>query len=161
MKKQPQASGLSKFILIGLGAVIALLGLALAAGGVRLVGLGGSLYFLIGGLAMTLAGLLIALRKPLGAWLFAAFLVGTAVWAVLDTDRSFWPMFSRLFMFSVIGLVVALVYPTLVRAAGGNAGRGLWRGRGDGNCSGLGSGQHVRSPPQRAGHRQRPGPDSG
>lgn len=126
MKKQPQASGLSRFILIGLGAVIALLGLALAAGGFRLVGLGGSAYFLIGGLAMALSGLLIALRKPVGAWLFAAFLVGTAVWAVLDTDSSFWPMFSRLFMFSVIGLVVALVYPTLVRAAGGNAGRGAY-----------------------------------
>ncbi|MBH3338679.1 glucose/quinate/shikimate family membrane-bound PQQ-dependent dehydrogenase [Pseudomonas mendocina] len=126
MKQQTQPSGLGRFILIGFGIVVALLGLALAIGGVRLLSLGGSIYFLIGGLAMALAGVLIALRKPAGAWLFAAFLVGTAVWAVLDTDRSFWPMFSRLFMFSVIGLVVALVYPTLVRASGGNAGRGAY-----------------------------------
>jgi len=126
MTPQPQASGLSKFILIGLGVIIALLGLALAAGGVRLTTLGGSWYFLIGGVAMALAGALIALRKPVGAWLFAAFLVGTAIWALVDTDRSFWPMFSRLFMFSVIGLVVALVYPMLKRAAGASGGRGAY-----------------------------------
>lgn len=126
MKQPSQASGLGRFILIGLGVVIALLGLALAAGGVRLTTLGGSWYFLIGGLVMAVSGVLIALRKPVGAWLFAAFLVGTAVWALVDTDRSFWPLFSRLFMFSAIGLVVALVYPTLVRAAGGTAGRGAY-----------------------------------
>ena len=126
MTPQPQASGLSKFILIGLGVVVALLGLALAAGGVRLTFLGGSWYFLIGGLAMAVAGILIALRKPAGAWLYAAFLAGTAVWALVDTDRTFWPMFSRLFMFSVIGLVVALVYPLLKRAAGATGGRAAY-----------------------------------
>ncbi|WP_419736153.1 glucose/quinate/shikimate family membrane-bound PQQ-dependent dehydrogenase [Pseudomonas sp. COR18] len=126
MTQPSQARGLSRFILSGLGIVIALLGLALAAGGVRLVTLGGSGYFLIGGLVMASAGLLIARRKPGGAWLFAAFLIGTAIWALVDTDRSFWPMFSRLFMFSVIGLVVALVYPTLVRASGRTAGRGAY-----------------------------------
>ncbi|MDG9885102.1 glucose/quinate/shikimate family membrane-bound PQQ-dependent dehydrogenase [Pseudomonas putida CSV86] len=126
MTPQPQASGLSKFILIGLGVIIALLGLALAAGGVRLTTLGGSWYFLIGGAAMAVAGILIALRKPAGAWLFGAFLVATAIWALVDTDRSFWPMFSRLFMFSVIGLVVALVYPMLKRASGSSGGRGAY-----------------------------------
>ncbi|WP_397458734.1 glucose/quinate/shikimate family membrane-bound PQQ-dependent dehydrogenase [Pseudomonas asplenii] len=126
MKQPSRASGLTRFILCGLGIIIALLGLILAAGGVRLVMLGGSGYFLIGGLAMAIAGVLIARRKPAGAWLFAAFLVGTALWALVDTDRSFWPMFSRLFMFSVIGLVVALVYPSLVRASGRSAGRGAY-----------------------------------
>jgi quinate dehydrogenase (quinone) len=38
----------------------------------------------------------------------------------------FWPLFSRLFMFGAIGLVVALVYPLLVRAAGGAPGRGAY-----------------------------------
>ncbi|QXI25677.1 glucose/quinate/shikimate family membrane-bound PQQ-dependent dehydrogenase [Pseudomonas vanderleydeniana] len=126
MTQPSQASGLSRLILTGLGVIIALLGLALAAGGVRLATLGGSWYFLIGGLAMAIAGILIARRKPGGAWLFAAFLVGTAIWALVDTDRSFWPMFSRLFMFSAIGLVVALVYPTLMRASGRTAGRGAY-----------------------------------
>ncbi|MDH0288182.1 glucose/quinate/shikimate family membrane-bound PQQ-dependent dehydrogenase [Pseudomonas sp. GD04087] len=126
MKPVQRASRASTFILLGLGVVIALLGLALAAGGIRLVSLGGSWYFLVGGLAMALSGLLIALRKPVGAWLFAAFLIGTALWAVSDTGLVFWPLFSRLFMFSAIGVVVALVYPMLSRSAGGNAGRGAY-----------------------------------
>lgn len=126
MKPVQRASRASTFILLGLGVVIALLGLALAAGGIRLVSLGGSWYFLVGGLAMALSGLLIALRKPVGAWLFAAFLIGTALWAVSDTGLVFWPLFSRLFMFSAIGVVVALVYPLLARSAGGNAGRGAY-----------------------------------
>lgn len=126
MKPVQRASGASTFILIGLGVIIALLGLALAAGGIRLVSLGGSWYFLIGGLAMAVSGLLIGLRKPAGAWLFAAFLVATAAWAVADSGLVFWPLFSRLFMFSAIGVVVALVYPLLVRSAGRAAGRGAY-----------------------------------
>ncbi|MDG9855931.1 glucose/quinate/shikimate family membrane-bound PQQ-dependent dehydrogenase [Pseudomonas nitroreducens] len=126
MKRVERASRASTFILLGLGVIIALLGLALATGGVRLVSLGGSWYFLIGGLAMAISGLLIALRKPAGAWLFAVFLVATGVWAVADTGLTFWPLFSRLFMFSAIGVVVALVYPLLARSAGRNAGRGAY-----------------------------------
>lgn len=126
MKPVQRATGASTFILLGLGVIIALLGLALAAGGIRLVSLGGSWYFLIGGLAMAISGLLIALRKPAGAWLFAAFLVATAIWAVADSGLVFWPLFSRLFMFSAIGVAVALVYPLLARSAGREAGRGAY-----------------------------------
>ena len=126
MKRASRAAGVPRFILLGLGVIIALLGVALAVGGVKLASLGGSLYFLIGGVAMALSGLLIACRKPAGAWLFAAFLVGTAIWAVADAGLVFWPLFSRVFMFAAIGMVVALVYPWLVgrpaRAAYGVAG---------------------------------------
>ncbi|QHF44477.1 membrane-bound PQQ-dependent dehydrogenase, glucose/quinate/shikimate family [Pseudomonas sp. S35] len=114
MKRASRATGASRFLLLGLGVIIALLGLALAVGGAKLVSLGGSWYFLIGGVAMALAGLLIARSKPAGAWLFAAFLVGTAIWAVADVGLVFWPLFSRVFMFAAIGMVVALVYPLLV-----------------------------------------------
>lgn len=126
MKQSQRLSGISKFILVGLGVIIALLGLALAAGGVKLVSLGGSWYFLVGGLVMAVSGLLIARYKTAGAWLFAAFLVGTAIWAVSDAGLVFWPVFSRLFMFSAVGLAVTLVYPLLKRANGGVPGRGAY-----------------------------------
>jgi len=113
MKRASRATGASRFLLLGLGVIIALLGLALAVGGFKLVSLGGSWYFLIGGVVMAVSGLLIAQCKTAGAWLFAAFLVGTAIWAVADVGLVFWPLFSRLFMFAVVGLVVALVYPLL------------------------------------------------
>ncbi|MCF8992372.1 membrane-bound PQQ-dependent dehydrogenase, glucose/quinate/shikimate family, partial [Pseudomonas carnis] len=113
MKRASRAAGVSRFLLLGLGVVIALLGLALAVGGAKLVSLGGSWYFLLGGVVMAISGLLIARCKPAGAWLFAAFLVATAVWALADVGLQYWPLFSRLFMFAVIGVVVALVYPLL------------------------------------------------
>ncbi|UVL59702.1 glucose/quinate/shikimate family membrane-bound PQQ-dependent dehydrogenase [Pseudomonas sp. B21-032] len=126
MTHSPRANGASTFILVGLGVIIALLGLALAAGGVKLVSLGGSWYFLLGGLLMALSGLLIARRKLAGAWLFAAFVLGTAIWAVADVGLVFWPLFSRLFMFAAMGLAVTLVYPLLKRAAGATPGRGAY-----------------------------------
>lgn len=113
-----------KFLVSALGALIALLGLALMGGGVYLATLGGSLYFVLGGLLLTLAGVLIAVRRPLGAWLYALFLLATLVWALVDVGLVFWPLVSRLMMFAVIGAVVALAYPALVRARGGVAGKG-------------------------------------
>lgn len=89
MKHTPRAAGASRFLLLGLGVIIALLGVALAVGGAKLLSLGGSGYFLIGGVAMAISGLLIAKRKRAGAWLFAAFLLGTAVWAVVDVGLVF------------------------------------------------------------------------
>ena len=63
MKRASRATGASRFLLLGLGVIIALLGLALAVGGFKLVSLGGSWYFLIGGVVMAVSGLLIAQCK--------------------------------------------------------------------------------------------------
>jgi len=125
MNNSGAAAG-SKWLLGGLGALIALIGLGLAGGGGYLVSLGGSGYFLLMGLAMLVSGLLIARRNPRGAWLYGVALVLTAIWAVWDTGLEYWPLVSRVLTFAVIGLVVALVYPTLVRASGATAGRGAY-----------------------------------
>ncbi|TBU92715.1 glucose/quinate/shikimate family membrane-bound PQQ-dependent dehydrogenase [Phytopseudomonas dryadis] len=113
-------------LLLIVGVLIALAGLALVVGGGYLATLGGSWYFLIMGVAVLASGALIARRKTQGAWLFAAALLGTLVWALADVGLVFWPLFSRLFTFGAIALVVALIYPTLKRAAGGSGGRGAY-----------------------------------
>jgi len=125
MKNTRAAAG-SKWLLGGLGLLIALIGLGLAAGGGYLLSLGGSAYFLLMGLAMLVSGLLIARRNPRGAWLYGVALVLTAIWAVWDAGLEYWPLVSRVLTFAVIGLVVALIYPTLVRASGAHAGRGAY-----------------------------------
>ncbi|MGH8389171.1 MAG: glucose/quinate/shikimate family membrane-bound PQQ-dependent dehydrogenase [Pseudomonas sp.] len=125
MNNSGAAAG-SKWLLAGLGVLIALIGLGLAGGGGYLITLGGSWYFLLMGLAMLASGLMIARRKPLGAWVYGAALVLTAIWAVWDTGLEYWPLVSRVLTFAVIGLVVALIYPTLVRASGATAGRGAY-----------------------------------
>ncbi|WP_150817981.1 glucose/quinate/shikimate family membrane-bound PQQ-dependent dehydrogenase [Pseudomonas fluorescens] len=120
------AAGGSKWLLLGLGVLIALIGLGLAGGGGYLISLGGSAYFLLMGLAMLVSGLMIARRKPQGAWLYGLALILTAIWAVWDAGFEYWPLVSRVLTFAVIGLVVALIYPTLVRASGTTAGRGAY-----------------------------------
>ncbi|KPB14451.1 Quinate/shikimate dehydrogenase [Pyrroloquinoline-quinone] [Pseudomonas savastanoi] len=113
-------------LLLGLGVLIALIGLGLAGGGGYLVTLGGSWFFLLMGLAMLVSGALIAARKPKGALLYGIALVLTAIWAIWDAGLHYWPLVSRLLTFAVIGLVIALIYPALVRASGAQAGRGAY-----------------------------------
>ncbi|PYY68991.1 membrane-bound PQQ-dependent dehydrogenase, glucose/quinate/shikimate family, partial [Pseudomonas jessenii] len=125
MNNSGAAAG-SKWLLAGLGVLIALIGLGLAGGGGYLIALGGSGYFLLMGLAMLVSGLMIARRKPLGARLYGVALVLTAIWAVWDAGLEYWPLVSRVLTFAVIGLVVALIYPTLVRASGATGGRGAY-----------------------------------
>lgn len=110
--------------LVALGALAMLMGAFLAVGGAYLAALGGSWYFVLAGLGLLVSGLLIARRRATGAWLFALTFVATAAWAVWDTGWQFWPLVSRLVAFAVLGLLVALAYPALVRRGGGSAGRG-------------------------------------
>ncbi|MCO7574532.1 MULTISPECIES: glucose/quinate/shikimate family membrane-bound PQQ-dependent dehydrogenase [Pseudomonas chlororaphis group] len=125
MKNTGAATG-SRWLLMGLGVLIALIGLGLAGGGGYLLSLGGSAYFLLMGLAMLVSGVLIARASPRGARLYGVALVLTAIWAVWDAGLEYWSLVSRVLTFAVIGLVVALIYPTLVRASGARPGRGAY-----------------------------------
>ena len=93
-------------------------GLFLAVAGARLVTLGGSWFYLPMGLATLAAGVLLWRGKPAGALLFGAAFVVALIWAPLDAGWNFWPLVSRLFVFGVLALLAALVYPGLRRAAG-------------------------------------------
>ena len=102
-------------------------GLLFVAGGGYLATLGGSLYFLLAGLGMIAASVLMFKQRLWGAWLFAAVMVASIVWALLDAGWVFWPLVSRLFALAVLSLVVALAYPSLRKAngLGGNGGYAL------------------------------------
>ena len=114
------------FLLL-LGALVALAGLFLAGGGAWLLSLGGSPYFVLAGAALVVSGLLIVRHRPAGALWYGAAYLATLVWAPWDAGWEFWPLVSRLFALGVLGLLVALAYPALVRAAGrGPVNRGVY-----------------------------------
>ncbi len=103
---------------------VLLFGLLFSAGGGYLVTLGGSGYFVLAGLGLIGSAVLLFKQRLAGAWLFAVVMVLSLGWALLDAGLIFWPQVSRLFALAVLSLVVALVYPTLRRNNGLNAGRG-------------------------------------
>lgn len=109
--------GIGRWLLVIVGVAIALVGLYLAGGGAYLAVLGGSWYFVLAGLATLAAGVLIAKANPNGAWLFGIVLVLSVIWAVWETGLEFWSLVSRLLVLSVMGLVVTLLYPTLLRVS--------------------------------------------
>lgn len=101
---------------VALGVLV--FGLLFLAGGGYLATLGGSWYFLIAGIGLTVSAVLLFKLRTLGAWLFAAVMVGSVIWALADVGLTFWPLISRLFALGVVSLLVALIYPSLRKANG-------------------------------------------
>ena len=64
-------------------------GLLYVAGGGYLATLGGSLYFLLAGLGMVASSILLFKKRLAGAWLFAAVMVASVIWAVVDAGLVF------------------------------------------------------------------------
>lgn len=111
-----------------LGVVIVAFGVALAVGGTWLVLLGGSPYFVAMGVALVASGVLIVRRNPAGAWIYGIAFSLSLAWAVWDAGWDFWPLVSRLYALAALGLLVALLYPRLARAASFDSARGAANG---------------------------------
>ena len=126
IKSQPTAA-VSRWPIWVAALGVLVFGLLFIAGGGYLATLGGSLYFLLAGLGMLVSSVLLFKQRLSGAWLFAAVMVASIIWALMDAGLVFWPLVSRLFALAVLSLVVALVYPTLLKANGlsGNGGYAL------------------------------------
>ncbi|WP_407713348.1 membrane-bound PQQ-dependent dehydrogenase, glucose/quinate/shikimate family [Comamonas testosteroni] len=95
------------------GLLMLLMGLYMTIGGGILLGKGGSWYFVLMGLALLVSAALLLARRRAGANLYALAFVLTLVWAWWDAGWEFWPLVSRLMVFAVLGLLVALGYAQL------------------------------------------------
>lgn len=108
--------------IVALGVLV--FGVPFTLGGAYLVTLGGSWYFLLAGIGLIVSSVLLFRHRLSGAWLFAAIMVLTVIWALVDAGLNFWPLVSRLFALGVLSLLVALVYPSLRKTNGLSGGRG-------------------------------------
>jgi quinate dehydrogenase (quinone) len=108
--------------IVALGVLV--FGVPFTLGGAYLVTLGGSWYFLLAGIGLIVSSVLLFKQRLMGAWLFAALMVLTVIWALIDAGLNFWPLVSRLFALGVLSLLVALVYPSLRKTNGLPGGRG-------------------------------------
>jgi quinoprotein glucose dehydrogenase len=90
------------------GVIYALLGLALAAGGAWLVLLSGSWFYLLAGLALLVTGILLARARRSALWLYAALLLATVIWAVVEVGFDWWQLLPRIDLWLVLGLYLLL-----------------------------------------------------
>lgn len=116
--KSRSAGGWAAF---GLGVLLILIGLPLVIGGVWLIALGGSWYYALAGLGLAASGGLIAVRRELGAWIYAALYVLTLIWALWEVGLNGWALVPRVVAPSVLLLLVILTLPSLMRRGGGRA----------------------------------------
>nr|VUD32127.1 glucose dehydrogenase [Raoultella sp. NCTC 9187] len=65
------------------------------------------------GLAMVIASVLIFRNRRSGILLYALAFVASIIWAISDAGWTYWPLFSRLFVFGALALLSALVWPFL------------------------------------------------
>src|SRR3954469_1489452 len=71
-------------ILLVMGILILLMGLALAVGGVWLIALGGSWYYAIAAAALLSTGFLLIAGRPSALWVYALLVAGTLAWSLWE-----------------------------------------------------------------------------
>ena len=94
--------------------VIGIIGLWLTGAGAYLLTLGGSLYYVIAGIGLLVAAFLLFRRSAASLLVYAAVLVGTLVWALIEVGFDFWQLTPRDDLLVPIG--VLLILPWLTRS---------------------------------------------
>lgn len=104
-----------EWLVLLLGVVITLVGVAFLVGGVDLAMLGGSLYYAICGVVLLAGGVFIVLGRTMGAFLYLGALAYTWVWSLWEVGFSPIDLLPRAFGPTLLGLLVALSIPVLRR----------------------------------------------
>lgn len=126
-----QSSSLSRplvWLMILLGALVALAGLGLAGGGVMLIARGGSWYYLLMGLALLVSGIQIARGAPAGAVIYTVAFVLTVIWAFWEAGLDFWALHARIFTFLCAFVAIIALHPLTLKRAGRKPMTGTWLG---------------------------------
>jgi quinate dehydrogenase (quinone) len=103
----------ARLVLSIAGIVGLLLGFYFVIAGSILVVRGGSWYYLLAGLALCATGVQILRRHASALLIYLILLVVTVLWALWENGFDFWSFHARVFMFSMIGMLLALLYPLL------------------------------------------------
>ena len=88
----------------GYAVLLALFGTAILGQGGMLAAVGGSLYYILAGAAMFVSALFLWRGDSRGAWLYAALIVATLVWAIWEVGLDGWGLVARLATLLVLGL---------------------------------------------------------
>ncbi len=107
---------MTKLVTRLIAALLFVIGAIVGAGGAWLIILGGSPYYLPGGIAVALSAYWLWRSDARAGWLYAAFLVVTALWAIWEVGFDGWQLTARIVGPALFGLFFAL--PTVRRQIG-------------------------------------------
>lgn len=96
-----------------LSLLLVILGLVIGGLGAWLFQLGGSAYYLIAGCGLLASGILLWLNRRSGALLYALVFVATLLWTGWESGSDYWRWVPRLGLVTALGIVLALLTPTL------------------------------------------------
>jgi len=96
-----------------LSLLLVVLGLVIGGLGAWLLSLGGSAYYAIAGLGLLVSGILLFGNRRSGALLYALVFVGTLLWTWWESGSDYWRWVPRLGLVTALGIVLALLAPTL------------------------------------------------
>ena len=123
--RSPRGPRLPLFALLYV-AVMAAVGAALTFGGAELIYLGGSAYYAIAGAATVVAALLIAMRRPVGAYVYSLVVLATLAWAIGEVGYDGWALAPRIVAPVVLG--IPIIFFKSLRGGRSRAAAGSSRG---------------------------------
>ena len=96
-----------------LSLLLVVLGLVIGGLGAWLLSLGGSAYYAIAGAGLLASGILLFGNRRSGALLYALVFIGTLLWTWWESGSDYWRWVPRLGLVTALGIVLALLAPTL------------------------------------------------
>ncbi len=93
-------------MLVAAGIIVTLIGAVLAIGGAWLLSLGGSIYYVIAGVLLLVAAGLLFARRAEALWVYAAVLIGTLIWAIVEVGFDWWQLAPRGWVLVLVGLLL-------------------------------------------------------
>jgi quinoprotein glucose dehydrogenase len=104
----------SQSIRLVFAVILGVVGSFLVLGGIWLVVLGGSSFYVLQGLAFIAVAALIRARNPLALWVYAALVLLTMAWALLEVGLDWWQLAPRGDVTVALGII--LVIPWVARS---------------------------------------------
>jgi quinoprotein glucose dehydrogenase len=99
--------------------ILTLFGTAMLVGGIWLATLGGSWFYSASGAATAMSGLMLFRSRPSAYWLYGLTLIGTLIWALLESGADWWALAPRGALPVVLGILMLPML--LVRLGNGPA----------------------------------------
>jgi quinoprotein glucose dehydrogenase len=120
MTSRRRGHGIGHWLVMLLGAIVAIFGVLIAGGGAWLASLGGSWYYVLAGIGLLATAWFLFRRDIMALWVYLVTYVGTLLWALWEVGLDPWAQVPRLVAPTLILLLILIAVPALQRRSADN-----------------------------------------